>query len=130
VIGVGYLCGALMLVLLAFSGGSVAYFTLVSFVAGFFVVGTQTGANAVSAFVYPPSLRSTGVGWALGIGRTGAILGPSVGGLLIGLGWPTRDLFIAAAAPAVIGSICAFALSGMLRRTAETSDALAAPSAA
>ena len=126
VIGVGYLCGAGMLVLLAFAGGSVAYFTSIAFLAGFFVIGTQTGANAVSAFVYPPSLRSTGVGWALGIGRTGAIIGPSLGGLLIALKWPTQDLFIAAAVPAVIGSFCAFVLSRMLRRSPETIDAVAA----
>ncbi len=119
VIGVGYLFGAVMLLLLAFAGGSVVTFTSVAFLAGFFVIGTQTGANAVSAFVYPADLRSTGVGWALGVGRTGAILGPIIGGLLIAMKWPTQELFIAAAAPAVAGSLSALVLSRMLRQSPE-----------
>ncbi|WP_043286145.1 MFS transporter [Paraburkholderia oxyphila] len=126
-VGTGFGVGALALVLLAFAGSSVQYFTTVAFLAGFFVIGTQTGANAVSAFAYPPSLRSTGVGWALGIGRTGAILGPSVGGVLMALGWPTRDLLLLAACPALLASCCGFVLSCMLRRSSDVRDAVASP---
>ncbi|MFM0060944.1 MFS transporter [Paraburkholderia phytofirmans] len=128
-IGIGLGAGAVTLVLLAFAGNSVIYFTTVAFFAGFFVIGTQTGANAVSAFAYPPSLRSTGVGWALGIGRTGAILGPTLGGLLMAIGWPTRDLLLVAAGPALLATLCAFALSRMLRRSQDAPGAVAAHSA-
>jgi AAHS family 4-hydroxybenzoate transporter-like MFS transporter len=38
-------------------------------------------------------LRSTGIGWGLGIGRAGAILGPVLGGIAMGLNWSTRDIF-------------------------------------
>ncbi|WP_175690547.1 MFS transporter [Burkholderia anthina] len=126
-VGAGFGAGALTLVLLAFAGSSVAGFTTIAFLAGFFVIGTQTGANAVSAFAYPPSLRATGVGWALGIGRTGAILGPTIGGVLMALGWPTRDLLLVAAGPALLASICAFALSRMLRRSSDVQEAVATP---
>jgi AAHS family 4-hydroxybenzoate transporter-like MFS transporter len=129
-IGLGYLSGVAMLVLLAFAGASVGYFTVLAFLAGFFVIGFQTGANAVSGLVYPDRLRSTGVGWALGVGRVGAIVGPSLGGVLIGLGWPTRNLFIATAAPAVIAALSAFVVSQMLRRSADVRDAGAVPTAA
>jgi MFS transporter, AAHS family, 4-hydroxybenzoate transporter len=72
---------------------------------------------AHAPLVYPPSIRSTGVGWALGIGRLGAILGPLIGGVLIGLKWTSRDLFLAAAVPAAIAATSATALSVLLRRS-------------
>src|SRR5258708_29121688 len=83
VMGIGYGGGAAALLLVAMAGASVPYLMTVAFIAGFFVIGTQTGANGISALGYPPSVRSTGVGWALGIGRLGAIAGPFLGGVLI-----------------------------------------------
>ena len=61
------------------------------FAAGFFTFGAQISINALAASMYPTDTRSTGVGWALGIGRLGSILGPVLGGVLIGLqlGMPT-----------------------------------------
>ena len=49
------------------------------FIAGFCIVGGQIAANALAAGFYPTSVRATGVGWALGIGRIGSIVGPSSG---------------------------------------------------
>ncbi len=115
VMTIGYAGGAVALVLIAIAGGSVAYLMVVAFLAGFFVIGTQTGANAVSALVYPPSIRSTGVGWALGIGRLGAIAGPYIGGELIALHWSSRELFMAAAVPAAIAAASALVISGLVR---------------
>jgi AAHS family 4-hydroxybenzoate transporter-like MFS transporter len=56
-----------------------------TFFAGFFMLGIQSGINAIGALVYPTSLRANGSGWELGIGRIGSIAGPLVGALLIGL---------------------------------------------
>jgi AAHS family 4-hydroxybenzoate transporter-like MFS transporter len=75
---------------------------VVVFIAGWCVVGSQPGINAFEAEYYPTHLRSTGIGWALGIGRAGAILGPVLGGIAMGLNWSTRDIFLAAAVPALI----------------------------
>jgi AAHS family 4-hydroxybenzoate transporter-like MFS transporter len=97
------------------AGSSVVYLMVVAFIAGFFVIGTQTGANAVSSLVYPPSIRATGVGWALGIGRLGAIAGPYVGGMLIALHWTSRDLFLAAAVPTAIAAVSAVIISRLVR---------------
>lgn len=74
------------------------------FLAGLFVVGTQFGLNALAGASYPTFIRSTGVGWALGIGRIGSILGPVVGGLLIGMKLPLNQLFIWGALPMLLGS--------------------------
>lgn len=115
VMSIGYVGGTVALVLIAIAGNSVAYLMTVAFIAGFFVIGTQTGANAVSALVYPPSIRSTGVGWALGIGRLGAIAGPYIGGELIALHWTGRDLFMAAAVPTAIAAVSAAIVSRLVR---------------
>ncbi len=74
-------------------------------VAGFCIVGGQPAVNALAASYYPTALRSTGVGWSLGIGRFGSILGPVVGGALIGLQWTNSSLFLAAAVPAFLSGL-------------------------
>ena len=74
-------------------------------IAGFCVVGGQTALNALGALYYPTHERSTGVGWAAGMGRMGSIVGPVVGGALMALHWSTEQLFIAAAVPAAIGLV-------------------------
>jgi MFS transporter, AAHS family, 4-hydroxybenzoate transporter len=110
-LGIGFLFGAVSLCLLSRAGNSVPYLTGMAFLAGFLVIGTQTAANAASAVLYPTAIRSTGVGWALGIGRIGSILGPAIGGALVGLHWSVSTLFLAAAAPAAVAGLLAFAIS-------------------
>ena len=68
--------------------------------AGIGIGGCQHGINAVSGALYPPAIRATGTGWALGLGRIGQIGGPLVGGTLLQLGWASRDIFLAASVPA------------------------------
>jgi AAHS family 4-hydroxybenzoate transporter-like MFS transporter len=75
------------------------------------VCGAQIGLNAVTAASYPTGIRATGIGWALGVGRVGSILGPTAGGLLLGLGWSPQSLLIAAVAPALTAAVAVLALS-------------------
>jgi AAHS family 4-hydroxybenzoate transporter-like MFS transporter len=56
-------------------------------------------------------VRSTGVGWAYGIGRIGSIVGPVVGGIFLTLHWGMRDLFLVAAIPLVCTTIVIVLLS-------------------
>lgn len=53
---------------------------------GFFIQGGFVGLYAVAARLYPTEIRTTGVGWAIGAGRTGAIVGPLLGGILVSAG--------------------------------------------
>jgi AAHS family 4-hydroxybenzoate transporter-like MFS transporter len=81
------------------------------FAAGFCVVGGQIAANALAAAFYPTSVRSSGVGWALGIGRIGSIIGPLVGGMLLAAKWSSSAVFMAAAAAALCAALAALSLS-------------------
>jgi MFS transporter, AAHS family, 4-hydroxybenzoate transporter len=83
---------------------------------GFCTLGAQFGNNAASGLLYPTAFRSSGVGWALGIGRFGSIAGPLVGGLLVGLKVPPRQFFIFAAVPMAAGLIASVFVAGLCYR--------------
>jgi MFS transporter, AAHS family, 4-hydroxybenzoate transporter len=84
--------------------------------AGVGIGGCQAGINSLSGSIYPSSIRSTGAGWALGAGRVGAIAGPLLGGMLLGLGWRAQAIFIALSVPA-FGVTLLMAILGRLRRS-------------
>ncbi|MBN3846274.1 MFS transporter [Paraburkholderia sp. Ac-20342] len=74
-----------------------------AFCLGYCVSGLQKGVSALAIEFYPPALRSTGLGWVLGIGRSGAILGPMIPGFLMQAGWPPAHVFYLMAVPLVLG---------------------------
>ena len=78
------------------------------FVAGFCVLGIQSGINVAGALVYPTSLRANGSGWELGVGRIGAIIGPLVGALFVTM--PVQQLYLWSALPFLLGAIVCFAI--------------------
>lgn len=69
---------------------------------GVLVQGAQAGLNALAAELYPQEIRSTGVGWALGVGRVGSIAGPLCGGLMLAAGWVLTEILSAALIPGFI----------------------------
>ncbi|HEX7076710.1 MAG TPA: MFS transporter [Hyphomicrobiaceae bacterium] len=89
--------------------------TLVAFIAGATIIGGQPGVNALGATYYPTYMRSTGIGWGLGIGRIGGILGPLIGGALLDLQWSTQQLFLVFAAPAACSTLIMLALHVAMR---------------
>jgi AAHS family 4-hydroxybenzoate transporter-like MFS transporter len=84
---------------------SLALLLVVVFAAGWCVIGAQPGVNAFAATFYPTYLRSTGIGWGLGVGRIGSIVGPVIGGELLSRQWSDTALFYAAALPAVVSTL-------------------------
>ena len=72
---------------------------------GFGIQGGFVGMYALSTRLYPVQIRATGVGWAVGAGRIGAIAGPLVGGILIGMGLSMAANFIVFAVPTVISGV-------------------------
>ena len=105
-----YAAAAVAVALVGRFGHSVPLSALTTFAAGFCIVGGQTAANALAATYYPTSIRSTGVGWALGVGRAGSIVGPLVGGALLAMQWGTEPLFLVAAVPALVAAAAALVL--------------------
>lgn len=72
--------------------------------------GGFTGLYAVAAKLYPTDIRSTGIGWAIGLGRSGAVAGPAVAGYLIAAGFDMSVNFVIFAVPMAIGGLIAYLL--------------------
>jgi MFS transporter, AAHS family, 4-hydroxybenzoate transporter len=85
---------------------STALLLTATFFAGAIVLGIQSGINVVGAMIYPTSLRANGSGWQLGIGRFGAIAGPLLGALFVGL--PVTELYMWSALPFALGAVVTF----------------------
>ena len=92
-----------------FSGSNLILVVL--FFLGFGVQGSFVGLYAVAARMYPTAFRSTGVGWAIGMGRLGGIIGPVLGGLLVGLGFGMAQSFIFFALPSFIAGLITLKIS-------------------
>jgi len=97
---------ALLMVLFGFFTGPLM--TLILFcLIGFGIQGGFIGLYAVAASVYPTAIRSTGIGWAIGFGRLGAILGPLAGGLIISSSASLHFNFISFAIPVAVAGVVA-----------------------
>jgi AAHS family 4-hydroxybenzoate transporter-like MFS transporter len=78
---------------------------IAAFCAGFCISGGRKSVIALAAIFYPAPIRSTGVGWALGIGRLGGIGGPLLIGVLLAYQLSAPSLFFAAAGPMLLAGI-------------------------
>ncbi|MBB4184276.1 AAHS family benzoate transporter-like MFS transporter [Sinorhizobium terangae] len=93
---------------------------LMVFVAGATTIGTQILLYASVAQLYNLSVRSTGLGWASGVGRIGAIVGPTLGGVLLAQEFPLQQNFLIFSIPAAISALAmlVFAISSARRSSA------------
>lgn len=106
-----FLVAAVTIVLIGRPGLPLAALFAVVTVSGFCIIGSQPAVNALAAVYYPTAERSTGIGWSLGIGRIGSIVGPVLGGLLIQWQWATSEIFIAVAVPAAVSAVMLLLMS-------------------
>jgi AAHS family 4-hydroxybenzoate transporter-like MFS transporter len=72
---------------------------------GFGVIGAQVGITTLASMIYPVAMRSTGLGWALGVGRVGSIVGPAVGGLMLATVADPKSVYLVCIAPALVGAL-------------------------
>ena len=79
-------------------------------IAGVSVVGGQPAVNALAAHFYPTALRSTGVGWSLGIGRIGSISGPLLGGEMIKAGLDIQRILFYVGCSSLISALTIVAI--------------------
>ena len=84
---------------------------LIYFLLGFSLQGGFVGLYAVAARLYPTEFKTTGVGWAIGMGRVGGILAPLIGGLFISMGLSLSANFFIFSIPALFASVLTFYMS-------------------
>lgn len=111
-----YLAGVVFVALTGIALGRPEWLLLAAaFFAGFCVSGGQKSVIALAALFYPAPVRSTGVGWALGIGRIGGIAGPMLIGMLLAANFAPKSIFFAAAIPMLLAA-ASVALMGFIYR--------------
>ena len=93
------------------AGTSVPLLITAMLASGVGIIGGQNGSHALSSDYYPTAIRATGVGWALGIGRIGSIVGPLIGGYLLTQAGGARQVLWMACIPAVIAALAAAAIA-------------------
>ncbi len=119
-----YSLAAVSITLLGYKVPTEVLYLLVG-LAGASTIGTQIVTYAYAGQFYPAAVRSTGIGWASGVGRSGAILAPIVIGTLVGMALPLQQNFVAIAIPAVIAVIAV----SLIRHGRSASAAAAKPAA-
>jgi MFS transporter, AAHS family, 4-hydroxybenzoate transporter len=115
-LGVAYLTGAAALAVISMGSDNVPLLMIASTFAGAVIVGGQIAMNAITASYYPLHIKSTGVGWALGIGRIGSILGPILGGIMLSFGWEGMAVIKLAIVPTIVAAASVFALRRVLAK--------------
>lgn len=123
-----YALAAVSITLLGYRMPTELLYLLVG-LAGATTIGTQIVAYAYVGQFYPMAVRSTGIGWASGVGRSGAILAPILIGVLVGLHLPLQLNFIAIAMPALIAIVAIALVDHRRGAPVQLEDAMAAMAA-
>lgn len=104
------------LIAISFGATQVSLLLILISLLGFFTHGSMVGLYAVVPTLYPTELRATGTGWAIGLSRFGAILGPASAGILLDSGVPISTIFQIFSLPVVLSAICALSLWVIARK--------------
>ena len=99
---------AVCMVIFASAPNQLTFLLTVIFFMGILQQGGFTGLYAVAAKVYPTEIRSTGIGWAIGLGRSGAVVGPAAAGFLIAAGFSMSANYYVFAVPMALGGMISY----------------------
>ena len=116
-LSIGFLIAAICIALIGQVGATVGLMFLVVFLAGWGILGGQNLLNTLAGSYYPTYLRSTGMGWCLGIGRLGAIIGPLLAGELIRRNVPQSQLFMVAGSLALTATVVILTIGARMKPT-------------
>lgn len=114
-----YLVGGsgILLLLGSMDASNSALLVVVAF-AGFFMHTSMIALYAVTAGLYPPEIRATGTGWAIGLSRFGAMFGPWATGMLLASGWSPNSIYPLFALPTLVAA-CFVALLIVVKKQQE-----------
>jgi benzoate transport len=101
---------AIGMVIFAMAPSQLTLLLVLTFVIGILQQGGFTGLYGAAAKAYPTNIRSTGIGWAIGLGRFGAVVGPAAAGYLIAAGLDMSANYFIFAVPMAVGGLIAYQL--------------------
>ncbi len=100
---------AVLMMVFGYFSGSIMVLVMFGLI-GFMMQGGFVGLYPLAARIYPTEMRTTGIGWAIGAGRLGAVLGPILAGYLVGAGLSLTTNFIIFAMPCIIAGVAAMSI--------------------
>jgi AAHS family 4-hydroxybenzoate transporter-like MFS transporter len=112
------LFGGLCILVTGFATLSVMALSVFILGFGFGTGGTQLGICALPGAIYPTAIRSTGAGFASGVGRLGNVAGALLGGALLGLGWSPQQMLLALCAAPLVNAVLMWVLRRLRRAPA------------
>ena len=104
------IASAISMVAFAFAPNELNTLLVLLFMIGVLQQSAFTGLYGAAAKAYPTEIRSTGVGWAIGLGRTGAVVGPALAGYLILAGYDMSANFMFFSIPMIVCGFIAYRL--------------------
>ncbi len=119
-----FVCGAGALTLLGQVGASLPLATAGMVLLGLTVSLAASGGIALAALAYPTEIRSTGVGWAMGMGRFGQVLSPLLVGGMLGLSWDVSTILTAVSAVPLLGGLFCLTRMAVMRRPTMPAESL------
>jgi AAHS family 4-hydroxybenzoate transporter-like MFS transporter len=122
-LAVGFGIASVCIGMIGQPGIALSMLLTVVFLAGWGVPGGQNMLNALATSYYPTYLRSTGVGWCLGIGRMGAVVGPLFAGEMMKRHLPNQQLFMVAGSLALVATVAIICLRFLLKPQQEITPA-------
>ena len=118
------IAGSALVALFAFTTTHLVLALTVGVLLGGMANSAMAGLYALTPGLYPPHLRTTGMGWAIGSGRSGAILAPLVTGLLVDQGWKPPQLYLAFAGTLLVAMAALGAIASARPVTVLTREAV------
>ena len=115
VLNIAFLAAAMFVAALGFGSTSFSTIAILATFSGFFAGAAQAGVVALAARTYPVAVRSTGIGWAMAVGRLGAVVGPLAGGILLTRNFPASRVFLSFAIPGLCGAAAVLLLRSSTR---------------
>jgi len=107
-VSVFLIAAAVCMMAFAMAPNQLTLLMVLIFLIGLLQQGGFVGLYATAAMTYPTEIRSTGIGWAIGLGRAGAVVGPAVAGVLIASGLSMSANFFFFAIPMAISGLIAY----------------------
>lgn len=117
------LLGAVATAALGYAASSLTAITVTLVFAGLFVGIGASGSIALATLIYPTAISSSGLGWAMGMGRLGQVLTPFAAAAMVGAGWNGQQVFLAFGAVPVFGAIAVVALHAHEARNPQAAPA-------
>jgi len=123
VLRITYPVAGICMVALGMSLNSIPVLVLIAIIAGAFLIGSSFCLGPFVAALYPTRARSTGIGWALSVGRIGSILSPLVGGFALAQGYEISHILFAAGVPPILCGLIIVALNSSISSNESKTEA-------